>query len=310
MPYKMNKLHPKVLEYLIKSYYYVGFSSYEYLLETIKFFQFNKEFDIEKIKENERDESFKELSPEKVIQLESILWSLKDKEGKVYFEIIKYLKQLKEEEIYRLLLILFPDTRFKAMAYDSWNYYGEQVRDWHSNLIHYLELCGIQYDFDKKQLLSLNEELDIKTIVAKSNLIDIKFEDIFYKNLNQEINKCYKIGAYTAAFILARKLIENLIIDILKKKFPQSEENIPIYYRIDEKRFNDLTILLKNLEENKKMFGINEEIIDEFFKLIKPFRPNANSNAHSIIIWGEKENLEKLQVEKMVGLLLKILENI
>ncbi|MFA5518246.1 MAG: hypothetical protein WDA74_03235 [Spirochaetota bacterium] len=306
----MNKFHPKIFEYLIKSYYYVGFSSYEYLLETLKFFNFQEELDLNKIKEEKRDPSVSELSIEKIKEIESISWSLKEREGEVYNALLNYIKSLKEEDIYKLLLVLFPDTRFKAMSYDNWNYYGEYVKDWHNNLIHFLELCGIKYDSEKKQLVSFEEDLDIKRILAKSDLIDIKFEDIFYRNLNQEINKCYKLGAYTASFILSRKLIENLVIDILRKKFPQNEENLPIYYRIDSGRFHDLTLLLKNFEERKKEFGIDEETIEEFFKLIKPFRPSANSSAHSIIVWGEKENLDKLQIEKMVGLLIKILNNI
>lgn len=306
----MNKFHPKIFEYLIKSYYYVGFSSYEYLLETLKFFNFQEELDLNKIKEEKRDPSIKELPIEKIKEIESISWSLKEREGEVYNTLLNYLKSLKEEDIYKLLLVLFPDPRFKAMSYDNWNYYGEYVKDWHNNLIHFLELCGIKYDSEKKQLISFEEDLDIKKILAKSDLIDIKFEDIFYRNLNQEINKCYKLGAYTASFILSRKLIENLVIDILRKRYPQNEENLSIYYRAKEGRFHDLTLLLKNFEERKKEFGIDEETIEEFFKLIKPFRPTANSNAHSIIVWGEKENLDKLQIEKMIGLLIKILNNL
>ena len=68
--------------------------------------------------------------------------------------------------------------------------------------------------------------------------------------------------------------------------------------------------MLQNLEDKKKDFGIDEEIIDEFFRLIKPFRPTANSNAHSIIICGDKDALDKLQVEKMAGLLVRIFRNL
>lgn len=306
----MVKLHPKIFEYLIKSYYYVGYSSYEYLLETVNFLQFKNKFNLEELKERKRSSSMGDLPIEKVNEIESITWSLKDRDGQVYNELFEYIKSLNDEDIYRLLLILFPDTRFKIMAKDNWNYYGEYVKDWHNNLLHYLEMCGIKYDFGKRRLISTEEDLDIKRIIAKSDLIDIKFEDIFYRNLNQEINKCYKLGAYTASFILSRKLIENLIIDILRKKFPQNEENVNIYYRTNDGRFHDLTILLKNFEQKKKGFGIDEETIDEFFRLIKPFRPTANSNAHSIIVWGEKDNLDKLQIEKMAGLLIKILRDI
>lgn len=309
----MIKLHPKTFEYLIKSYYYVGNYSYEYFLETLEVLPLSSKFNLEEAKDKHREEAKKEMqsvTEKNLEEIESIHWSLKEKQGMLYNSLYEYIKSLNNEDVYRLLLVLFPDTNFNRMSWDKWNCWGENVKDWHNNLIHYLEICGIKYDSEKKQLISSEEDLDIKKIIAKSDLIDTKFEDIFYRNLNQEINKCYKLGAYTSAFILSRKLIENLIIDILRKKFPQNQENIDIYYRVNEGRFHDLTILLKNFEQRKKDFGIDEETIDEFFKLIKPFRPSANSNAHSIIVWGEKEALDKLQIEKMAGLLIKVLRNI
>ena len=309
---EMIKLHPKAFEYLIKSYYYVGGYSYEYFLETLGVLPLSCKFNLEEYKEKEREDLNEQTknSPENLKEWESVVWSFKEKEGKLYKALYNYVKSLSNEDIYRLLLVLLPDTNFDKMVWDKWNSWGENVKDWHNNLIHYLEICGIKYDSEKRQLVSTEEDLDIKKIVARSDLIDIKFEDIFYRNLTQEINKCYKLGAYTASFTLSRKLIENLVIDILRRKFPQSQENLEIYYRSNEGRFHDLSVLLRNLEEKKKEFGIEEETIDEFFKLIKPFRPTANSNAHSIIVWGEKDSLDKLQIEKMAGLLLKISRNI
>lgn len=308
----MIKLHPKIFECLIKSYYYAGYYSYDYFLQTLEVLPLTNKFGLEQLKEQYRKKLKKEtdgITQKNLEEIESIQWSLKEKQGMLYESLYGYVKSSSNEDIYRLLLVLLPDTNFKKMVFDKWNCWGENVKDWHNNLIHYLEICGIKYDSEKRQLISSEEELDIKKIIAKSDLIDIKFEDVFYKNLNQEINKCYKFGAYTASFILSRKLIENLVIDILKKKFPQNQENLDIYYRTRDARFHDLTILLKNFEERKKEYGIDEQTIDEFFKLIKPFRNTANSNAHSIIVWGEKETLDKLQIEKMAGLLVKVLRN-
>jgi hypothetical protein len=307
------KIHPKVFEYLIKSYYYTGSYSYEYFLETLTILPLSKKFNLEEEKEKAKESARREMegiTEENLEEFSSVAWSTREKQGTLYNTLFEYLKRLNNEDIYRLLLVLFPDSQFKKMAWDRWNCRGEDVKDWHNNLIHYLEVCGIKYDTEKKQLISSDEELNIKNIIARSDLIDIKFEDIFYRNLTKEINKCYKLGSYTASFILSRKLIENLVIGVLRKKFPPSPENLEIYYRAKEGRFHDLTILLKNLEEKKFEFGIDAEIITEFFKLIKPFRPTANSNAHSILIWGDKDELDKLQVEKMAGLLIKILRNI
>ncbi len=308
----MNKLHPKIFEYLIKSYYYVGGYTYDHFLETLDTITLTHKFNLEEAKIKERESILKDIgsTQKPAEEWESIIWSTKEKQGKLYETLFNFVKSLSNEDVYKLLLVILPDSKFKEMSYNKWNCWGEDVKDWHENLIHYLEVCGIKFDSEKKQLISSEEELDIKKIIARSDLIDIKFEDIFYKNLNQEINKCYRFGAYTASFILSRKLIENLVIDILRKKYPPNSENIEIYYRTNEGRFQDLSILLKNFEEKKEDFGIDVESIDEFFRLIKPFRPTANSNAHSIIVWGEKESLDKLQIEKMAGLLIKVFRNI
>jgi len=308
----MIKLHPKIFEYLIKSYYYVGSYSYEYLLETLEVLPLSKKFNLEEAKEKERKKENEEPKSH-LEEWESITWRFKEKQGKLYEAILECIKSLNNDDIYRLLLVILPDTNFEKMVHDGWNCWGENVEDWNKNLIHYLDICGIKYDSEKRQLIS-SEGLDIQRILAKSDLISIKFEDIFYRNLNEEINKCYKMGAYTTAFILSRKLLENLVIDILRGKFPQSEENLKIYYRLNDHgkdgRFHDFMTLLRNLDNKKKEFGIDKEVIEEFLRLIKPFRPTANSNAHSIIIQGDKETLDKLQIENMAGLLVKILRNI
>jgi len=306
------QIHPKTFEYLIKSYYYVGGYSHKYLLETLEVLPFAKKFNLEEYKIKERDDLNEETKKNHFEEWESIAWSFKEKRGKVYVALLEHIKSLNIEDFYKLLLVLFPDTNFKKMSWDSWNCQGEDVKDWHDNLIHYLNLCGIQYDSDKKQLVSSQEDLDIKKILINQNLIDIKFEDVFYRELTNEINKCYKIGSYTASFILSRKLLENLVIDILRQKYPQSQENLKLYCRVDNgkaKRFHDLIILIKNLDDKKEEFGIDKEIIEEFIKLIKPFRIVANSNTHSIIIYGNKDELDKLQIEKMAGLLIKLLRN-
>jgi len=137
------------------------------------------------------------------------------------------------------------------MQWDNWNHYGEDVKDWRKDLIHYLQICGISYDYEKRQFIQGDQELSLKETIYKTDILKCEFEDIFYKKLVLEINRAYKVGAYTGAFILCRKLIENLIIDILRKKFPPNEENLKIYYRKDDGRFHDFTILLQKLEERK-----------------------------------------------------------
>jgi hypothetical protein len=48
--------------------------------------------------------------------------------------------------------------------------------------------------------------------------------------------------------VLIRKLFENLIINILRKKY--GTQGLPKYYDTSKRRFHDFSILLKSLESN------------------------------------------------------------
>jgi hypothetical protein len=107
-------------------------------------------------------------------------------------------------------------------------------------------------------------------------------------------------------------MIENLVIDVLRLKFPQSGTgNISLYFRVDGGgRFHDFTILLKNLEDKIDDFGVDKHIIQQLLPLVKVFRPQSNSNAHSIIIIGDEKALLAANIERMIALLLKLKQNL
>jgi len=48
---------------------------------------------------------------------------------------------------------------------------------------------------------------------------------------------------------------------------------------------------LKNIEDRKEDFTVDEHIITEIISLIKPFRKSANLNAHSIIIVSDEKGI-------------------
>jgi len=164
--------------------------------------------------------------------------------------------------------------------------------------------------------LYLNEDLKLKKLSQPiksnySNFIDLKFNDFFHKKLKNEINSAFSYGLYTSTMLLSRKLIENLVIDVLRIKYPQNiPGNLEIYHNTKDGRFHDFTILLKNLEEKKDEFGIDKVIITEFISLIKPFRPRANADAHSIIMISDENEVMKYDITRMAALLLKLRDNI
>ncbi len=308
----MVDVHPQIYNIILKCYYHLNGASYEYFLEILRIFPLSKKFDLEKAKEEYRKKIAKETrdDPEALKEFESSVWSLKEHWGKIYESLLNYLKSLPKEDIFRILSDLLGDSRLNQLEHDFWNYHGDYVKDWPKQLEHSLKICGITYDKEKREFITEDKKFDIQKAISTPDLIQIEFKNIFYRELKEEINKCYKLGAFTATFILSRKLIENLLIDVLRLKFPVNKGNLEIYYRTDKKRFNDFAVLLENLENKKNEFGIDKENIEEFLKLVKPFRPSANSNAHSLIIRGKKEEIDFYQIERMAGLLIRLKQNI
>lgn len=133
--------------------------------------------------------------------------------------------------------------------------------------------------------------------------------DNFYQRLIEEINNTYQNKTYTSTLILSRKLIENLLIDLLRKKFgSESKEDVEIYYNIKDGRFHDFAYLVKNFEERKDKFLVDKELVEEFVRLVKPFRKGANSKTHSIIHFIEnKEDLIQFNIGNMVDLLMRLM---
>jgi len=308
----MIKIHPQIYDLILKCHYHLNGQSYEYFLEILRILPLSKKFDLEKIKEEYRRGIAKETrdDPKALKEFESSVWSPKEHWGKLYENLLEYLKDLPEQDIFRILSDLLGDARLNYLKGDRWNYYGDWVKDWPKQLEHFLKVCGITYDGEKREFITEDQEFDIQKAISTSDLIQIEFKEIFYRELKGEINKCYKLGAFTAVFILARKLIENLLIDILRLKFPINKENLGIYYRADKKRFNDFAVLLENLKDKKDEFNIDKDKVEEFLKLVKPFRPSANSNAHSLIIRGKKEEIDSYQIERMAGLLIRLKQSI
>jgi len=141
------------------------------------------------------------------------------------------------------------------------------------------------------------------------NFISISGLDNFYQNLIKEINLTYNNETYTSTLILCRKLIENLLIDLLRKKFgSDTKEKVEIYYNTKDGRFHDFTYLVKNFEERKDDFLVDKELVEEFVRLVKPFRKGANSKTHSIIHFVyNKEDLIQFNIPSMADLLIRLM---
>ncbi|MFH1399447.1 MAG: hypothetical protein ABIG95_05035 [Candidatus Woesearchaeota archaeon] len=146
------------------------------------------------------------------------------------------------------------------------------------------------------------EKIKININQKKPNKMQIiqfvKFEtsNKFLKKHLEEINRCYTFNCCTAAFILIRKIIENLIVEIAKNEFPdKTSEQKKIYLDLGKGRIHDLSVLIKNLrKEAQSCDPEKKKLILRILQLSEQFKDDANDKTHSLYhICGKKELKEK-----------------
>lgn len=174
-----------------------------------------------------------------------------------------------------------------------------------------LKETGIDYNLSTREIKITTDDYTLPLPLSKDILIDLKFGNAFYDNLKREINLVYKFGLYTSAAVLSRKLIENLLIEVLRKKYPPNKpRNLNLYYVKKKRRHHDFAILLDNLEKKKSSFGVDVDMVSKFISLAKPFRPATNATAHSIIEESNKDEIVKHKIPQMISLLKTLKENL
>lgn len=153
-----------------------------------------------------------------------------------------------------------------------------------------------------------------KKVKSKEKIIEIiKYDtaDYFIKGHINEINKAYTKGCYTSAHILARKIVENLVLDILVEKFPPtSPSNLEVYFDVKRNRTKDFSVLLKNILDKKNMFGFDKaKAIERLYQRAKNFKDDANDKTHSWFHLVEsKTEVDELKIQGMIELIKKIKE--
>jgi hypothetical protein len=130
-------------------------------------------------------------------------------------------------------------------------------------------------------------EIDIEKLIEVKEL-----PHDFYYDLTEEINKAYSYNILPAVQILIRKMLENLIIDILRKKYTM--KNIDLFFNTEKGRFHGFQHLLKNLTEKIDDFkAISPEFTKNFLREINSFREHGNATAHTLEINIKREEIKK-----------------
>jgi len=103
----------------------------------------------------------------------------------------------------------------------------------------------------------------------------------FYPTLVYEINLCYQVKADQATLVLTRKLIENLIVDSLRKAFSMDE--IELFYDTDNSRTLPLSDLVENMKiRSKDLNSYSSAVDEELFRKIQELKYRGDASAHSI----------------------------
>lgn len=150
-----------------------------------------------------------------------------------------------------------------------------------------------------------------KTASAVVRIIDlVKYDtaDHFIKGHIDELNRAYTFKCYTSVFILARKIVENLIIDILKKKFPEKvKANKELYFNINQKRLKDFEEILKNLRSKRNDFGSENKAVERLCDLAAKLKENANNKTHSWYhLVEKKKEIDDLNLNAIFELIKKL----
>lgn len=176
-------------------------------------------------------------------------------------------------------------------------YLTEEERNKHAHLINALEM----------------NSSSIPTFLptATSNFINIsEFPDQFYRDLYDEINKAYRYGLFSTVPFLIRKFIENLVIDILRKKY--TTRCIDLFYDTRNHKCHSFSTVVANLESKLSDFQSIERSLDSnFIALINKYRETGNATAHSISIKFGTNEIDKLtnsaeEIEYILKLLIRV----
>lgn len=125
----------------------------------------------------------------------------------------------------------------------------------------------------------------------------------------KELNRAYNYKCYTGAYILSRKIIENLIIELIQKHFPpeKSLDNKELCWDVNQKRFKDFSIILKNLYDKRNDFGQKNKAVERLYQLAKKFKDGANNTTHSWFhLVSMPDELDNLQLQDMIELIKEI----
>lgn len=161
----------------------------------------------------------------------------------------------------------------------------------------------------------MHANIDLIDIISDEDFINADLiKDSLFNDLIKEINIAYKFGLNTAIFQLTRKFVENCIIEILRKYYPQQDE-LWQYTRNNITRIQNFSTLIENLFTDPNIFSrVNvsafETTIEQIEVNLDDIRTKTNPVVHSIAFYPSKTKVEELKdiISSLMPILSKMLE--
>lgn len=189
------------------------------------------------------------------------------------------------------------------------------ARKKHKSIMRFLD------DEDKKSLASAapvsSAPVVIRTITTKGGkrtlpkpILVFPSADPFIERHVAEINGTYHAHCCTATFILCRKVMENLIVQILKKKFPSVKDRV-LYEDSASRRSLDFSVVLENFYKSRTKFSISgSSAIERIKQKATPFKNDANDKAHSLFHVASRKEIEDANVQEIFDLITVVMKEV
>jgi hypothetical protein len=192
------------------------------------------------------------------------------------------------------------------------------------------QIFALENGFSVRSKLSRDERatfpnLEIQkpiTIVKKSKtsgekvilkqFIKYQTTDTFIEGHIDETNRSYTYGCYTACFILCRKIIENMLTDVIRKKYPQNSlQNLEMFYDTSRNRTRDFSEIISTLRRHSNDFGPDRTLLERILTRAEQLKDEANNKTHSWfhIVKTPKE-LQEMHVQDILDMIVKLEKNL
>ncbi len=118
-----------------------------------------------------------------------------------------------------------------------------------------------------------------------------------YLYLIEEINVSYQVKCYTATAILLRKLLENILMTIMKKKYASDKSILNEFYDEKKGRIKDLSLLAESFEKRfdtdfKPLHGVSRKIeLGKFKSILGGLKNNLDLSTHVLLTHPTEEEI-------------------